>query len=248
MRRMILTLSTIGAALLVLAAAKPAGAQTKLDLGEKGQFILSADRLMPLFSYQSVKTGDDDSSAGSRKNSTGGFSFLTSNLGHQTVFDAPRVALDYAIINNLTIGGSVFVAFDVSNDLTTKVNGQSTSVDQAKGTYWGFAPRVGYVIPLTRAVAFWPRGGISYISGKSQYPSSNDNDSSVKQDQFALDLEPVFVLSPAQHFGITVGPVFDIPISGTYKTEIKNNNNTVTTSIDSTQFYFGLTAGLLGYF
>jgi len=243
MRRTILAVSMAAAALL---AASPARAQAKSELGEKGQFILSADRLLSLFSYQSFKTSPDDNNSSTE--STTGFSLLTSNSSHRTVFDAPRAALDYTIINRLTIGGSVFVAFDVSHDVTTKTNGTSVSTDQAKGTFWGFAPRVGYILPISNSVAFWPRGGLSYIRGTSTNPSNNNADSSVTLEQLALDLEPIFVISPVPHFGITIGPVIDIPITGNYKSENTINNVTRNTSIDAAQFYIGASAGLLGYF
>ncbi len=47
------TLTATGAALAVLLAAPLANAQTKGGFGEKGQFIISADRLVPVFSYTS---------------------------------------------------------------------------------------------------------------------------------------------------------------------------------------------------
>ncbi|WP_394825585.1 hypothetical protein [Pendulispora albinea] len=242
MRRMILTVGVLGAALL---AASPASAQGKLDLGEKGQFILSADRLMPLFSYQSFKTGDDNNSDST---SSSNISFVTSNLTHRTVFDVPRLALDYAVIDSLTVGGSVFVGFDVGSDVTQKRNGTSTSTDGAKTNFFGFAPRVGYVLNLTHNIAFWPRGGLSYIRRSTTIKGQNDAEETTSANQFALDIEPMFVISPAQHFGITIGPNIDIPLTGTAKNERKANGRTDSSSVDSTQFYFGINAGLLGYF
>ncbi|WP_394846506.1 hypothetical protein LZC95_03455 [Pendulispora brunnea] len=242
MRRTILGLGMLAGALL---ASSTAHAQGKTDLGQKGQFILSADRLLPVMAYESRKTGDDDN--GSTTESSLRFSLLTSNFTHRTVFDVPRVSLDYAIIDHLTLGGSVFVAFDLSHETKSEENGRSVSVDQAKESFFGFAPRVGYVLPLSASVAFWPRGGVSYIRRSFQSPQVNDADFSASIDQFALDLEPMFVLSPVPHFGITVGPNIDIPITGTSKVDLQRNGKT-TLSVDATQFYIGASAGILGYF
>ena len=241
MRRTVLGLGMVAGALL---ASSTAYAQSKSDLGQKGQFILSADRLLPVLSYESVKTGEDNNTS---TESSLRFSLLTSNFTHRSVFDVPRVSLDYAVIDHLTIGGSVFVAFDLSHEVKTESRGTSVSVDQAKESFFGFAPRVGYVLPLSASVAFWPRGGVSYIRRSFQSPQVNDADFSASVDQFALDLEPMFVLSPVPHFGITVGPNIDIPITGTSKVDLQQNGKT-TASVDATQFYFGATAGILGYF
>ena len=59
--------------------------------------------------------------------------------------------------------------------------------------------------------------------------------------QLALDLEPLFVITPVTHFGVTIGPVFDIPVTGSASTTTSDRNGRVTTSHDSAQFYGGLT-------
>ncbi|WP_394836075.1 hypothetical protein LVJ94_04105 [Pendulispora rubella] len=242
MRRTILGLGMVAGALL---ASSTAYAQGKTDLGQKGQFILSADRLLPVVSYESVKT---DTNGGSTTESSARMSLLTANFSHRSVFDVPRASLDYAIIDHLTIGGSVFVAFDVSHSRTNKGGNLTQDVDLSKESFFGFAPRVGYVLPLSASVAFWPRGGFSYIRRNFQSPDSSDADLSASVDQFALDLEPMFVLSPVPHFGITVGANIDIPVTGKNKTDVRNGNTTTSVSFDSTQFYLGATAGILGYF
>lgn len=73
------------------------------------------------------------------------------------------------------------------------------------GTMYGFAPRVGYVAPLSPTFAVWIRGGLSltYISQD-------------KSDQTFLGPggELFGVLTPLRNFGITFGPVGEYGIIG----------------------------------
>jgi len=65
---------------------------------------------------------------------------------------------------------------------------------------------------------------------------------------FGLNLEPMFVLSPTDHFGIVLGPVVDIPLSGSSSREL-SPSTTPAPPDDKVKFTnYGLTVGILGYF
>jgi hypothetical protein len=250
-RTTIKVLSTTGAAAALFLAAGSASAQSSTDLGAEGQFIISAERLMPLFSYQSYKTSADDNN--SNTDSAVNISLLTSNPHQVTFYNVPRLALDYVVIPNLTVGGSAFISFDLSSSHDTKVNGTTVSADQGKVTFWGIAPRAGYILEITDMFAFWPRAGLTYThySVSSTVPNPTgpgSRDVSDSVGQLALNLEPMFTFTPFNHFGIVGGPVIDIPLTGSATTERSVASTTQTTSVDATQFHLGATVGLLGYF
>ena len=117
-------------------------------------------------------------------------------------------------------------------------------------TVLAFAPRIGYAMALTPLIAFWPRGGITYYSIKSERTSQPPTPVTTKNtiSGVGLNLEPMFVFSPADHFGIIAGPVIDIPLSGTSSsTQTPRARNPGPD--DKIKFAnYGITVGLLGYF
>lgn len=72
-------------------------------------------------------------------------------------------------------------------------------------TMYGFAPRVGYVAPLSSTFAVWIRGGLSLT-----YVSQDKSD----QAFIGPGGELFGVLTPLRNFGITFGPVGEYGIIG----------------------------------
>ena len=95
-------------------------------LGQKHQLIISADRLVPLFSYSSVSvdsnpnpnTTQTQSTSGSSLSLLWGSNFFLGNNIHSI----PRVAADFTVIDRLTIGGAIAIAFGVGGTTTTETN------------------------------------------------------------------------------------------------------------------------------
>jgi hypothetical protein len=246
----------LGASLMVavLSATGSAHAQGFTD---DGQFIFSIERFMPLFAYQSAKSGDGNGGTVSSHTST--TSLLTNGIGlfgtggfdlanGGSAYNIPRLAFDYKFPMRLTVGGSVFGEFTLgSGQSTVNRNGIETDVPGPTYTLFGFAPRVGYILSISDLFAFWPRGGIEYVSLNVKSPNQgNPNISdSTTYSQWALDAEGMFVITPLPHVGITVGPVVDIPIGGS--TSFTAAGSGVTTSTNLTLFHIGATAGLLIY-
>ncbi|HEY3815956.1 MAG TPA: hypothetical protein VGL81_02240 [Polyangiaceae bacterium] len=222
----------------------------KHRFGDRG-FIVSADRLLPLLSYDSIKVSSDGSSETQSR-----FSLALTNSGPYGVFSSfynlPRVSFDWLPVRNLTIGASTWLYMDLSaNQTISPAGGSSTTSDQPKVTYWGVAPRVGYVIPFGDKLYFWPRAGVEYYD----VSTSNVGNGSGSIQEFAIDVEAMLVVSPWTHFGFTVGPTVDIPISGEQTTTAAiptgttmATTTTTTSRLDSTMFQVGLSAGMLGHF
>ena len=129
-----------------------------------------------------------------------------------------------------------------ATDSHSPASGSSTSTDQPKVTYWGLAPRVGYIAPLGDTLSLWPRAGIEY---------HNVNASSVIT-QFSIEAEVMLVISPWNHLGFTVGPTVDVPVTGKSSSASATGTGTTgpatATHFDSAMFQIGFSAGMLGHF
>lgn len=204
----------LSALVLSLVVSAPALASAQ-SLERKGNAIFSAERMMGITAtHVSWEEGAFDA-----ENDYTSFSFGWREA--PSVFDIPRVAFDYTIIDHLSIGGSIgFYSIDP---------------DEGGGDLSGFvlSPRVGYILEFGRVVGMWPRGGFTYHSGERP----NDNHG------FALTLECPFTFSPAEHFAFHVGPTFDVDMFGEAENIGPGN-----VDVDQNYRTFGLNAGLLGWF
>jgi hypothetical protein len=202
-------------------------------LAAPGTFILSVDRLVPIFAYTANGFGSGSSSSSQKISS---FSLFGNPLGLvQSMYNVPRVAFDFRGPGGLTFGGDLYLFLTLS----ASVSSAGSSRDQDKLTVFGIAPRAGYVVPLSPLAYFWPRAGVSFTLLGDSPPNGN----STTQQQFGVDLEGMFVVSPVEHVGIIFGPVIDIPISGSV-----SSGSGAGSSQDVSQFHFGLTAGLSVWF
>ena len=217
--------------------------------GSRG-FIISADRLIPLVSYEAVKTTQGDGSSETKANVSLGLLSNAPYTAFGTFYNLPRLGFDWIPVRNLTLGGAVWAYTQLTaTDSLTPVNGSSKSTDQPKVTYWGVAPRIGYVVPLGRMLSLWPRAGVEYHNVSS---SSVNGSVSPSVTQFSVEAEAMLVISPWNHFGFTVGPTLDVPISGKSTSPSATGTGTTgtatPTSIDSAMFQLGVSAGMLGHF
>jgi hypothetical protein len=169
--------SLLGALALGIAAttmARPAAAQA---FGNQGDIAFSAERMMGIYFYDE---GDSSTHIGL------GIAPIGASASPYLL---PRLGVDYFIIDNLSIGGSLgFGDFDPEH-------GRATSGALIN-------PRVGYAIEFNRTFGFWPRGGFTYRN-------FGDN------QEFAFTLEAMFYAAPVEHFAVTFGPLMDIGIAGT---------------------------------
>jgi hypothetical protein len=261
MRRLMAVAASIG----VFLTASLAQAQAREAFGHQGQFIISADRLVPIFSYTHVS--QDNFGVPAPAKATNFFNQTSISLlwgssspsplaSNETFFTVPRVGFDYVIVPNVTIGGDLIVFFTLggSNGTdATAANGTTTTTkaDNPGGFVFGIAPRGGYILQLTDLFSLWLRGGLSYYVATTKQTVTMGNVSTSRSNsvnQFALDLDPQFVITPIPHFGFNVGLTADVPLAGGHSQEIVTNNQSTTTSAWSSIFFFGVTGGIFGYF
>jgi hypothetical protein len=264
MLRAIVATST---AALVALSSRSSNAQTSAatgtSFGEQGEFILGVDRLVPLIAYQSDSTSQTaNGTTMSISDSRSSIDFLQNPFGAASgagpsFYNMPRIGLDYVVVPNLTIGGNVIVGFSLggTHQVQTTVGSTTTTKDTSEPSYTllGISPRVGYIFALNELFAFWPRGGFSFYSLKTTTPTldMNGNTTSTASqtfDQLALNLEGMFVWTPLPHFGVTGGPILDIPFTGSANTSTTAQGMTNTTSVSFSSWHLGAGLGIITYF
>jgi opacity protein-like surface antigen len=225
--------------------AAPPTAAASTSLGGVGQVIISADRLFGL-SFWSAKedldNNDSDSASGTQVNLLWGD---TNGFGP---YSTPRLGVDYTVARSLSIGGSVGLVSKTETLESTRM-GVTASQDAPSVTAFAFTPRVGYILDINPMFGIWFKGGITYFNSKTSVTRMQNGASVTGTDTisgFALNIEPELVLQPVPHFGLTLGGVADISLSGTSKSE---TTGAVSTSTEHNYKInnFGIIAGILGY-
>lgn len=243
-----------------ITATTPALAQgSPRRFGERRQLVVAADRLMPLVSYTSQAITAVEGDTTTRTTERGGsFAFLVGREpGTSAMHSVPRVAVDVTVLPRLTIGTSFVLAFGLEGTRTEErtpkgapPNVRENAIPGA--TLLGFAPRVGYVVPLNDRLAFWPRGGIAFYSMKSQREQTSNtgvtSTSTVTDTLFSLDLDPQLVWTPLPHVLVHAGPLANLPFTGAHETAFAQGPDLKERSDHLRVFHFGVSAGFGAWF
>jgi hypothetical protein len=173
-----------GAALVVITVSGSALA----DFGRQGTLHIGAERLFGLVATD-TETEDLDSD-------TMSISFMWGGSPIDRVYDRPRAAIDYFVIDSLSVGGSLgFYTWSYSDETDADVDGSGVL----------FSPRVGYMIGLTDMLSFWPRGGFTYVG---------DGTDAVDDSAFALSAEAPLVIGIGQELALSVALTLDLGLGG----------------------------------
>ena len=175
-----------------------------------GTVIVSAERLVPIVTY-------DDDSAHEQTSATFGWGPLALPVSIQEV---PRLAVDVAVTDRLTVGLAPVFTF-------TPKTSRPGSNDRFA---FGALPRVGYVLPLSRRVAWWPHAGLGYLYG-SYFDES-------RHHLFASADLP-FVFGVAEHAALSLGIGLGAPITRAASSYGATNTRA---------FYVGLALGMVAWF
>ena len=214
------------------------------DFGKEGQFAISAERLFGIaHTSQTNEIGDGESN---RSHTTisllvPAFNSTTGDL-FPIGYSFPRIGADYFVIDGLSLGGSLGV-FTSSGEFETEVMGET--VDGDTGSVSGFllAPRVGYAFMFNDTFGIWPRGGITFMHAGYEDDDNNEASSSV----WALTIEAPFVIAPLPHVAFTVGPTFDLGVTGSNEFNPADPDEP-TVDNDFSMWDLGLHAGMTVYF
>ncbi len=190
----------------------PALGATHATFGLANQFVLSTNLDIGLaFSSTSDTDGPGDQS-------TSDFSVrFGTNIG--------RVwALDYFVIDNLSIGGQV--SYLTANDGNTKT--------------FSLAPRLGYNIAFSDDFSIWPQLGVNFTSVTDQVEAGGVT-TEATSSAFGVSLYAPVLYHITNHFFLGIGPFIDTQLSNSTKPEEGD-------SIDNAKVTnFGLQSLLGGY-
>ncbi|MDB5212152.1 MAG: hypothetical protein JWO86_79, partial [Myxococcaceae bacterium] len=227
--------------------------------GDRGQLVLTADRLFPIVSY-TTQTITAVEGATTTKITDSGASvalFIGREPTLAAVHTIPRLAVDFSVMNRVTFGTSFALAFGLPATHTEEraITGAPTTTrtNSAPGTtILGFAPRMGYVLPLGPHFAIWGRAGLAFYSVKShveQTSNSGATSTSTQTDTiFSLDLDPQLVWLPLEHVLVHVGPLVNVPLTGSHDTAFSQGSDSKDRSDDLSIVHVGLSAGLGAWF
>jgi hypothetical protein len=234
-----------------IATVTPALAQ---DFGKTGQIMISADRLFGLtFPSVTIEDGDNgDKATLSRTNASLLFpapSLVSGNI-ILNPYDLPRAGIDFNAASGFTVGGSIGFWSGTGKTKDEPVMGPATETDNGSITMFMISPRVGYVIPISPLFAFWPRGGITFFTLGTETTNMGPMPVTTKRrtNGFSADIEAMFVLTPVSHFGITFGPIVDLPLSGSRSVSQEPPDPTPPPDDKVKYTNYGLNVGVLGYF
>lgn len=118
-------------------------------------------------------------------------------------------AADYFVAPNLSLGG--FVGFDYT-----------TSGDNSSSRF-SIGPRIGYNIPFSDLVSFWPKLGFSFASTSSTIAVTTGpttTSTTTSSTAFALNLYAPVMFHPVRHFFAGFGPFLDTDLSGDAKATV----------------------------
>jgi hypothetical protein len=157
-------------------------------------------------------------------------------------YTTPRFSVDYAVIDHLTLGGSIgFMTSSGSTDDKNTATGVTRSQDHDSASAFVLTPRVGYYLPFDM-FGLWLRGGFTFYHLSDTPPAGAPG--ATTGNGFAIDLEPTFVINVTKGFGLYAGVVCDIPLSGSQSTDLGGGTSV---SADYKLFNFGITTGMMGY-
>lgn len=112
----------------------------------------------------------------------------------------------------------------------------NTSSGSSDTTGYSFAPRLGYATSFSPTVALWLRSGITL--GKTW-----DKHDTLTATAWGSELQ--LVITPTSHFGLMIGPMAEIGLSGKYK---RDWGSIYKDDVDAVPTLFGLTLGVLADF
>ncbi len=232
--------ATLSAIALVALASSEARAQSALP--SQGSFAFSAERLFGYYSYKGTASQPDtqDTQNGNQ------FSFLwasnrtAGDVAATNVDAVPRLGFDFFVTDGLTLGTAVGYYSAAGTYKHEQVGQPRDTGDLPDISALAFAPRAGYLFRLGSHAAVWPRIGLTYVTETEKRPGNNDSTVNLLQ----TDFEALLVLAPMSHFAIEIGPVLDVPASGSIDT---TTNGVGQPGTDLSWLTFGITAGLATY-
>lgn len=203
-------ISSIALAVTLFGLAGTANAQGyAAPFGSKGQVTFGAERL---FGFHWVKN-HWETPDGRTGNSSGTSVGIGWYFAQWLQFNQPRLGVDFFIVDNISLGGALGF-FSMSGSNASDIDGFIIS------------PRVGFNVPISDIVKFWPKVGLTFISV--------DNTRA-----FGIGGEANFAFFARPNWAFLVSPTLDLAPFG-------SQDNPNGPSNDFSAYSFGASVGILG--
>lgn len=181
-------------------------------LGSKGQVTFGAERLFGFhWTKNSYETPAGDHYGNSCTSVGFGWQFACG-----MPFNQPRLGVDFFVAQDISIGGALgFFSMSWNGNGGGDQNG------------FVISPRVGFNVPISQIVTFWPKVGLTYIQAGDDHA-------------FGFSGEANFAFFPRPSWAFLVSPNLDLAPFGGHD----NNNNTPNSDLHA--YGFGAGVGILG--
>ncbi len=204
-------------AFFVLALPSGVAAQDEGWRADDRGFVISAERLFGLHLH--VASTDYANGSGTATSTTFMTNFLWANATAAdqglNLYAMPHVGLHGVLGPGLTVGGSVGFFSHTGEFEQDAGDVEGASVDLPSQFGFAFAPRFGGILPVSRVLAFWPRGGLTLHNVSTTIPGSSVTEEfTMNEFGIALSFDPMLVFTPVPHVGLLLGPTVDIGLSG----------------------------------
>ncbi len=254
-----------------------AGSAHAQEINKTGTLILSADRVLGYSSsIVTSETTDVSGNSAKNTDTTNDFSVLFASpsaalipvnvgglggigggaggLGGLAVtvvspFTLPRASIDFVVADGFTVGGSFGInAGGGSREFETATATRSTDKPSRLG--FSFAPRAGYLAMFNEDVGIWPRAGFTFYLSRSTSSTTDGSFSTetvVTHSGSNVDLELPLVVTLSDFLFVHLGPVLDIPLSGSGKLKTTTSNgDSMENEFDAKIMNIGVAGGVGG--
>lgn len=198
-------------------------AQARAQDGAEGTLAFGVERL---FGLSRTNTDTEGSDTGVTR-----LSLLYDGPPGGDPYSRPRLALDYFVIDQLSLGGSLGLSIWSGDD------DDDSDANDPSGSGFLLAPRVGYFIEVGDGFALWPRGGLTFVRDRVE----NGDGDGATDTATALSLQLPFVITVADGLAVNLELGLDLGLGG----EIDRDGQP---DIDQEHDSFGLQFGLVGFF
>jgi hypothetical protein len=124
----------------------------------------------------------------------------TSNNGGSSWTLTLAPAVDYFVIQNLSVGGIVLFTHTETSSGSTPTTPSITG----NSNLFGIGARVGYNINITETISWWPKLALLYNTTSSN--PGGQNNASISTNAFDVQVYAPFLLHPINHFFLGIGP------------------------------------------
>lgn len=133
------------------------------------------------------------------------FGFSSGDAGSKSSHIGLSPSIDVFVTDRLTIGGRVTAARYTSSYVSTATvpgTTQPVATSGSEGYVLAIAPRVGYLLPITDGLAFWPQLGVTYGQSRAE----NDGSGRTLSRTVGAELEAGLLVPVARHVVVRVAP------------------------------------------